>query len=205
MEQQTRILLAIAARVLSYPSEDYKQELVELEEAIATDLDHGGTANEALQRSLLKAIRPLYQLPLQLIREHYVQTFDLKERTGLYLTAHELGDSRKRGMALIELQNLIMDAGFSFRNDELADYMPLLFEFVAASEQDDVTGKLYMRLSLATERIRQHLTDDNLYKPIVIILMDHVFEKPTTEAIELLEKAREKPDLDPMPYPLMYK
>src|SRR5690606_39737501 len=43
------------------------------------------------------AIRELGGLSLREVREAYVGAFDLKDRTGLYLTAHELGDSRKRG------------------------------------------------------------------------------------------------------------
>lgn len=54
---------------------------------------------------ILERIAPLFKMPLLELQEHYVETFDYKDKTGLYLTAHELGDSRKRGAALIKLQN----------------------------------------------------------------------------------------------------
>lgn len=200
MDEQSRVILAIAARVLSYPAEDYRQDQAEIMDAIRDEID-----SELLQTKLKKAIHPLYQLPTPMIKEVYVETFDLKEKAGLYLTAHELGDSRKRGMELIALQTMIQNAGFFYRVDELADYMPMLYEFLAVSEDDAMNEQLRYRLSLATERIRKFLTEDNLYKPIITLLMDEVFEQPSAEAWEKLELAREKPDLDPMPYPLMYK
>lgn len=200
MDEQSRVVLAVAARVLCYPAETFKQELTEILEAIKDELD-----SEVLQQKLARAIRRLYRLPLSIIKELYVETFDLTEKTGLYLTAHELGDSRKRGMELIKLQNMIQDAGFVFRADELADYIPLLYEFLAAREEDEPAEQLRLRLSVATERIRKNLMVDNLYQPIFSILMEEVFEQPSAAELEKLELQREKADMDPMPYPLMYK
>jgi nitrate reductase molybdenum cofactor assembly chaperone NarJ/NarW len=200
MDEQSRILLAIASRVLNYPTVDYFQDMSDIVNAIEEELD-----SAAARQKVNNAIQPLYQMPLQQLKELYVETFDLKEKTGLYLTAHELGDSRKRGVELIALQNLIQNAGFLFRIDELADYIPMLYEFLAAVEADETTDRLSVRLSLVTERIRKFLPDDNLYKPIFNTLMDVVFQQPSSEDLEKMEQSREKPDLDPMPYPLMYK
>lgn len=209
MDEQSRIVLAIASRVLSYPTDTYKEELADMLDAIQEDLETDG-----LRQKLNHAIKPLYQLPLSLVKELYVETFDLKEKTGLYLTAHELGDSRKRGMELIKLQNMIQDAGFLYRADELADYIPMLYEFLAAAgernqiaepEKDDLAAQLEVRLAVATERIRRNLTVGHLYLPLFSILMEEVFEQPSAVDLEKLEQSREKADLDPMPYPLMYK
>jgi nitrate reductase delta subunit len=200
MDEQSRIVLAIASRVLSYPIDDDGQEQTDMMDAIREDLE-----SERLRQKLSLAIKPLYQIPLPLIKELYVETFDLKEKAGLYLTAHELGDSRKRGMELITLQTMIQNEGFLYRVDELADYIPMLYEFLAVTEESEVTEQLSTRLSLATARIHKFLTADNLYLPIFSVLMEEVFEEPSVENLEKLEQAREKPDLDPMPYPLMYK
>jgi nitrate reductase delta subunit len=123
------------------------------------------------------------------------------------LTAHELGDSRKRGMELIELQNLIQNAGYLYRADEISDYIPLLYEFLAVAEglEQDAASRLHYRLSLVTARIQQFLYDDNVFKPLFTFMMENVFETPTPEELERLERQREKPDMDPMPYPMMYK
>lgn len=200
MDEQSRVVLAIASRVLSYPDDERNHELTDILDAIREELE-----SEQLRQKLNFAIKPLYQIPIQHLKELYVETFDLKEKVGLYLTAHELGDSRKRGMELIELQSMIQSCGFLYRIDELADYIPMLYEFLAASGESEAVERLSVRLSLVTERIRKNLADDNLYKPIVSVLMDEVFEQPSEEDLEKLEQSREKADLDPMPYPLMYK
>lgn len=200
MDEQSRIVLAIASRVLSYPTDDYRQDQSDIMDAIQENLD-----SEQLRQKLNHAMKPLYQLPISIIKELYVETFDLKEKAGLYLTAHELGDSRKRGMELIALQTMIQNAGFVYRIDELADYIPMLYEFLAATEDSEETQQLSTRLSLATARIHKFLAEDSLYRAIFSILMEEIFEEPTAEELEKLEQAREKPDLDPMPYPLMYK
>ncbi|GJM79873.1 hypothetical protein HMSSN139_23690 [Paenibacillus sp. HMSSN-139] len=104
-----RIGLAVAARLLGYPDDSYPEVLKETVDAVSDVEDC------ALKNRLEAAIRPLESLPLRELREQYVWTFDWKEKTGLYLTAHELGDSRERGAALILLQHIIGDAGLRRR------------------------------------------------------------------------------------------
>jgi nitrate reductase delta subunit len=204
IELQTQILLAIASRLLTYPSDDYLQEWADIDEAIDTELTE---LDAAVAGKLREALAPLRNLTLQEYRELYVASFDLKQGAGLYLTAHELGDSRKRGVELIELQNLIQNAGYLYRADEISDYIPLLYEFLAVADglEPSAAENLHYRLGLVTARIQQFLYDDNVFKLLFTFLMENVFETPTPEELERLEKQREKPDMDPMPYPLMYK
>ena len=63
----------------------------------------------SIRKEVLKRIDPLFEMSEKELQELYVETFDYKEKTNLYLTAHELGDSRKRGAALIKLQKLICE------------------------------------------------------------------------------------------------
>jgi nitrate reductase delta subunit len=204
IELQSQILLGIASRLLTYPADDHERDWAEIDEAMDTEL---AELNAAITGKLREALIPLRSLTLQEYRELYVATFDLKQGAGLYLTAHELGDSRKRGVELIELQNLIQNAGYLYRADEISDYIPLLYEFLAVADglEQDAANRLHYRLGLVTARIQQFLYDDNVFKPLFTFLMENVFEPPTPEELERLEKQREKPDMDPMPYPLMYK
>ena len=68
------------------------------------------------------------------MQQLYVSIFDLREATCLYLTAHELGDSTRRGNALLELRQLLFKAGVQEETEELPDYLPLLFELIAMRE-----------------------------------------------------------------------
>jgi len=64
-------------------------------------------------------------------QRHYVQTFDLRRRSGLYLTYYLHGDTRKRGVALLTLKQRYRAHGFRLRDGELPDLLPVLLEFAA--------------------------------------------------------------------------
>jgi nitrate reductase delta subunit len=65
------------------------------------------------------------------LSQTYVETFDLRRRTSLYLTYYVHGDTRKRGMALLRLKRLYAAAGLELAGGELPDYLPLMLEFAA--------------------------------------------------------------------------
>src|SRR5579859_2702839 len=46
------------------------------------------------------------------VAKHYVETFDLRRRCALYLTYYRYGDTRKRGMAMLEFKAAYRAAGF---------------------------------------------------------------------------------------------
>src|SRR5699024_3851587 len=90
MDQQQKTILLIASRLLSYPEGVLDEQ--SLDEFIDMHMK-----SEEIKGELKVAYAPLVRLPLLLHKELYVETFDLRSKTGLYLTAHELGDSPKRG------------------------------------------------------------------------------------------------------------
>lgn len=199
MEQNKQTLFVIASHFLSYPLEAYadiKEDLL--------DYVSGQVSSETLQGELEAAFSPFFQMTLQETRELYVATFDLKSKLGLYLTAHELGDSRKRGAALIKLQKMINQAGFERNDGELADYMPMLFEFLAAAPDVKDGERLTRRLAVAVQRMHQFIYKDNPYAAILALLMTYAFETPTKEEVEQLAFDREEADLEELPYPIMY-
>lgn len=193
-----RIGLAVAAKLLGYPDDVYPQMLRETVEAVLEVEDL------ALKNRLELVIQPLQSLPLRELREQYVWTFDWKEKTGLYLTAHELGDSRERGAALILLQHIIGDAGYAAAAGELADYMPLLYELLAMRPDHVHVRALELRLAVATKRVADHLPEDSPYRELFVYLMEEVFGEPSEEDIRRLEAKREQADLDELPYPILY-
>ncbi len=65
------------------------------------------------------------------LRERYVEDFDLRGGTALYLTYHRFGDRRERGRALIALKRLYREAGWELDHWELPDYLPLVLELAA--------------------------------------------------------------------------
>ncbi|WP_410769821.1 nitrate reductase molybdenum cofactor assembly chaperone [Fontibacillus sp. BL9] len=193
------VLLAACARMLGYPDEGFHDMQTDLLITV-----QAGVEDPVLSEHFKQSILPVCSIPLKELKETYVWTFDWKEKTGLYLTAHELGDSRERGAALILLQHVIRDAGFSLADGELSDYMPMLYELLAFRPDHVHVRALELRLAAASKRIRDNLPEDSPYRGLFHILMTEVFEEPTEEEIRKLESKRETADLDELPYPILY-
>jgi nitrate reductase delta subunit len=66
---------------------------------------------------------------------HYVETFDLRRRCALYLTYYRYGDTRKRGMAMLEFKTAYRAAGFAPDEAELPDFLPMVLEFASLTDR----------------------------------------------------------------------
>lgn len=72
--------------------------------------------------------------PLLEVQSHYVDLFDRKRRACLYLSYYLNGDTRRRGMALVEFKELYREHGFEASSAELPDFLPTLLQFCAAGD-----------------------------------------------------------------------
>jgi nitrate reductase molybdenum cofactor assembly chaperone NarJ/NarW len=198
MTEDQRLVLLISSRLLDYPSEKFSKEKYEILELIEE------ISNSTIKEEVHTSCIPLFEMGSRQIQELYVETFDLKSKLGLYLTAHELGDSNRRGAALIKLQKIISEAGFERSDEELVDYIPMLMEFLVASENLD-GNRLFKRMSVVMQSICDHMDKNNPYQNIFVLLMKYVFPTPTVEEIKQLEEGREEADLEELPYPIMYQ
>lgn len=199
MDSQERTLLIIGSRLLAYPVDVFREDLSDIKDCIDNDIE-----NEQLHKRLESIVSIFYLFSLEDLRKMYVSTFDLRAKNGLYLTAHELGDSSKRGAAIIRLQNIIDEAGYERTDDDLADYIPMLFEFLAVAPESDNNERLIRRLAIAVQRIKNNLPDENPYFNFMELLMEEIFPQPTKKEIQRLEFEREEADLEELPYPIMY-
>lgn len=199
MNDQQRACLLIASRLLSYPA-NTDEERVDIHECIEENID-----SNALKMRLYAASSSVFDLDELERQEVYVSTFDLRSKLGLYLTGHEFGDSNKRGAAIIQMQNIISKAGFDRVDDELADYIPMLFEFLVVTPEDKNSMRLVQRLAVAVQRMKDNISGDNPYAIILYVLMEFIFDEPTKEEIEKLEFDREEADLEDLPYPMLYQ
>ncbi len=200
INQEEAAVLIIASRLLSYPDESFPDYEAAMDELVAEEIH-----SVELKKQLTKSYKVLFQFSPQERSETYVATFDLRSKLGLYLTAHELGDSSKRGAALIKLQKIINQAGFEREGDELADYIPMLLEFLAVSPITNHHERLYRRMAVALQRMLNHMNEMNPYRDILYVLMHFVFPIPTKEEVEKLEVDREEADLEELPFPIMYQ
>jgi nitrate reductase delta subunit len=74
----------------------------------------------------------LSSTPLPDLAAHYVETFDHRRRCCLYLTYYAHGDTRKRGVALLQLKTAYRRAGLELGQDELPDHLGVVLEFAAS-------------------------------------------------------------------------
>jgi nitrate reductase delta subunit len=74
--------------------------------------------------------------PLLEAQSHYVELFDRKRRACLYMSYYLNGDTRRRGMALVEFKDLYRAGGWEPNADELPDFLPTLLQFCAVADLD---------------------------------------------------------------------
>jgi nitrate reductase molybdenum cofactor assembly chaperone NarJ/NarW len=145
-------LYKLCSMFLSYPDDELLACRPEL--AAAVRGLPGSPAAEPLGRfcEWFGATEPLG------LQQHYVETFDLHKRSGLYVTFYGEGDRRERGMALLRLKRMYRSAGLPLEGSELPDYLPVMLEFAAAAP--DGRGELVLREHRASiELLRESLSE----------------------------------------------
>ncbi len=194
-----RAVFIAAASLLAYPDRALWALLPEIE-VYLRELPASSTVT-----ALVTVAERLGKMDPAELEVRYVATFDFNESAALYLTAHELGDSRRRGQALVELRALLRAAGFEESSEELPDYLPLLLEFLTHVPVDTTVpiGALERRLAAVCERISTHLDADNPYRDVFVALCG-VLPEPAEVNPEQRFPQHELADTGEMPYPLRY-
>lgn len=123
----------------------------------------------------------------------YVETFDLRRRCCLYLTYFTHGDTRKRGMALVQFKHLYSRAGMTLSDEELPDHLAVVLEFAAIG--DAVRGERLLReYRPGLELIRLALEERR--SPYAVLLQAVSATLPPVEATDratVLRLAQEGP------------
>lgn len=213
------------ALLLSYPDDaDFHESLMayqiwltaqSLEEhnnlAVEGENDGGGdgrllvetvaTMDTSLLSSLLDVLNHFVQQDEEELALEYVSTFDFNESASLYLTSHELGDSRSRGPAMVALRKLLQRFGYEEATDELPDFLPLILEFMSLLPAAERPLDLEQRMAKVCSEISQYLPANGSYKR-VFALMERLLPDVSGEGNPF--PFYEKADTDELPYPLMY-
>lgn len=114
------------------------------------------------------------------LERHYVEMFDLRRKSSLYLTYYLHGDTRRRGMALLTLNQRYKAAGWDTDGGELPDHLPIVLEFAALAGPGG--GEAPLRLHRrGLELIHRALADaDSPYRHVLGALLSLL--PPPTEA-----------------------
>jgi nitrate reductase molybdenum cofactor assembly chaperone NarJ/NarW len=122
----------------------------------------------------------------------YVDTFDLRRRCCLYLTYYAHGDTRKRGMAILEFINAYRAAGLTLAGRELPDHLAVVCE--VAARAPDTGLPLLRRHRAGVELLRTALAEAGSHYVDVLDTVRAVLPEPAPEDLRrALELARAGP------------
>ncbi|HYN29348.1 MAG TPA: nitrate reductase molybdenum cofactor assembly chaperone [Dermatophilaceae bacterium] len=122
----------VASLLLDYPDEVLLARVPAVRSVV--------TGLPAAQRDpLLRFLDGLTPGALGALQADYVDTFDVTRKCSLHLTYFTHGDTRRRGVALVEFKQAYRRAGVEFDTDaELPDHLCVVLEFGAV--QDPATA-----------------------------------------------------------------
>jgi len=123
-----RVVWQVASLLLAYPDEGQPARL-DMVEAALDSLAEGDRA------PLLACSEHLRATPLITAAAEYSETFDWRRRRTLFLTYYTAGDTRNRGMALLDFADTYRAAGVTPPADELPDHLAVLLEFAATVDE----------------------------------------------------------------------
>ncbi len=141
---------AAASALLDYPTSELLGALDDLESLVP---GHVGL-------SRLFAYLRTHDLPT--LQQDYVETFDHTRKCALYLTYFAYGDTRRRGVALVQFKQAYRKAGVEFdeASAELPDHLCVVLQFGATVDPEGAwtllnnhrAGLEMLRLALASWR-----------------------------------------------------
>lgn len=167
--------------LLSYPGEGYGDELSAVIESAAA-LPAGPPRRRI--ESAASWIGGLDPLEAQAT---YVDTFDLRRGTCLYLTYYRHGDTRERGMALTALVDAYRSAGFRVAPGELPDYLPALLELAAVCP---IGAAVLVEHRMALDALRLALEKATSPYAGVLAAVSDALPGPTRQDREALRRYR---------------
>ncbi len=187
--RETALTHRLAALLLEYPS----TELLALAPAIR---EATSELPERLAAPLLRVVDHLESAPLGELEARYVETFDLKRRCSPFLTYFAYGDTRKRGVALVEFKQAYRAGGFEVVDDELPDHLSVVLEFCATGDEDcQVEGiKLLLGHRAGLELLRLALLElDSPYAGALVAVCGTLPDLGSDERSAIAKLAAEGP------------
>jgi nitrate reductase molybdenum cofactor assembly chaperone NarJ/NarW len=196
-DRQLAILDQAASVLLQYPDREMVERIPLVRAALAELPSHPS------RDRLLRFLDHTHQLGAVALASHYVDTFDFRRRSCLYLTYYADGDTRRRGVALAKLKRRYHQAGLHMAPGELPDFLPAVLEFTASTGDREVLSEHRPALEL----LRLVLTESGSPYALVIEALCATLPGPSPkdrEAVLALAASgppREEVGLEPYPTP----
>ncbi|RFU37656.1 nitrate reductase molybdenum cofactor assembly chaperone [Actinomadura logoneensis] len=173
-DETRTLLLRLCSLMLQYPDAELTAAREVLRDAV-----EGLPASSAAEHLAEFTAWLVAQEPDALER-HYVEMFDLRRKSSLYLTYYMHGDTRRRGMALLTLNQRYRAAGWDTDGGELPDHLPVVLEFAALAGPGPGEAPLRQHRR-GLELIHRALTDSGSpYRHVLAALLTLL--PPSTDA-----------------------
>jgi nitrate reductase delta subunit len=158
-----RLVWQAASLLLAYPDEVLSQRLNLVDELVS----HLDGAAAALLGQTAAALRDAVASDLMSAAAHYVETFDMRRRTTMYLTYWTAGDTRNRGREMLQFATAYREAGVEPPQAEAPDFLPVVLEF-AATVAPEIGRRLLTEHRVPIDVLRGALADaKSAYEPAV--------------------------------------
>jgi nitrate reductase delta subunit len=155
--------------LLTYPTADTQAAAG----AISETLDNDPAIPTHVRGQLHDLIEEIATRDLYDLQERYVLLFDRTRSLSLHLFEHVHGESRDRGQAMVDLQNLYGESGLEISAAELPDFLPLFLEFLATQPQTrayELLSQPVHILSALAERLRKRGSNyDAVFRALVAL------------------------------------
>jgi len=132
------IALRALGALITYP----KPELIAALPEISTVLASSRLLPRAERERLDALIAEMCAADPIDLEGRYVELFDRGRMTSLHLFEHVHGESRDRGMAMVELNQIYANAGYSLASNELPDYLPVVLEYLSCRNHAEARAML---------------------------------------------------------------
>jgi nitrate reductase delta subunit len=163
--EQRLLLLRLLSLLLQYPD----AELATARPTLVAPVEALAPSPAAAELAAFTAW--FAEQPRDALERHYVEVFDLRRSSSLYLTYYLHGDTRRRGMALLALAQRYRAAGWDADAAELPDHLPVVLEFAALEGPGGGEAPLRQHRR-GLELIRHSLADvDSPYRHLLAALL----------------------------------
>jgi nitrate reductase delta subunit len=140
-----------ASLLLAYPDEQLHQRL----DTVEALLNHADVTPADLLRRTVTALRGADPMAAAV---EYVETFDMRRRSTMFLTYWTGGDTRNRGVQMLAFATAYREAGAEPPAGEAPDHLPVVLEF-AATVDPEAGRRLLLAHRAPIDVLHKSLTD----------------------------------------------
>jgi nitrate reductase delta subunit len=171
---------SVASALLRYPDAQLLAALPAIREAALA-------ARVPRAREVAALIDAWRDRSLTDLQAEYVEVFDMGRRTSLYMSWHQYGDQRQRGLVLIKLKRAYQEHGMAPVEDELPDWLPLMLQFAALAPAP-AGVELLQKWRAPVELVRRGLHEQGKQQAVLLDLVSATLPKLGANVSQAVEK-----------------